>query len=52
MEKWRKRNSFKFGFAIILCEPQNDHDDCYFCAFDPVELKKELKNPPSSAIQA
>ena len=36
LHQWKndKRNSLKFGVSMIWREPQNHHNDCYFCAFD------------------
>ena len=38
-----KRNSLKFRVPMIWHEPQNNHNDCYFCAFDLVGLNKRTK---------
>ena len=45
LRQWKsgKRNLLKFGEPIIWREPQNHHDDCYFCVFDVVGLNKRTK---------
>ena len=42
LHQWKndKRNSLTFGVSMIWREPQNHHNDCYFCAFDLVGVNK------------